>query len=111
MPADRAPAGPLWNAVPQPDWNAVPELSSWNGVPGMCQDVRMPTRTRRPERREEPLSRERVVEAAIELLDTAGEGGLTFRALAARLATGPGAIYWHVTGKDELLGAATDAVL
>ncbi|MFF6992135.1 TetR family transcriptional regulator [Streptomyces sp. NPDC010273] len=71
----------------------------------------MPTRTRRPERREEPLSRERVVEAAIELLDTAGEGGLTFRALAARLATGPGAIYWHVTGKDELLGAATDAVL
>ncbi|MFJ3422575.1 TetR/AcrR family transcriptional regulator [Streptomyces sp. NPDC086082] len=71
----------------------------------------MPTRTRRPERREEPLSRERVVEAAIELLDTAGEGGLTFRALATRLATGPGAIYWHVTGKDELLGAATDAVL
>ncbi|GAA1936903.1 TetR/AcrR family transcriptional regulator [Streptomyces durmitorensis] len=71
----------------------------------------MATRTRRPERREEPLSRERIVEAAIELLDTAGEGGLTFRALAERLATGPGAIYWHVTGKDELLNAATDAVV
>ncbi|MDQ0934659.1 TetR/AcrR family transcriptional regulator [Streptomyces turgidiscabies] len=66
---------------------------------------------RRPERREEPLSRERIVEAAIGLLDEAGEGGLTFRALAGRLATGPGAIYWHVTGKDELLGAATDAVV
>ncbi|WP_043662826.1 TetR/AcrR family transcriptional regulator [Streptomyces xylophagus] len=72
----------------------------------------MATRTtRRPERREEPLSRERVVESAIELLDTAGESGLTFRALAARLATGPGAIYWHVTGKDELLSAATEAVV
>ncbi|MFF1738411.1 TetR/AcrR family transcriptional regulator [Streptomyces mirabilis] len=71
----------------------------------------MATRTRRPERREEPLSRQRIVEAAIALLDTAGEGALTFRALAERLATGPGAIYWHVTGKDELLNAATDAVI
>jgi AcrR family transcriptional regulator len=71
----------------------------------------MATRARRPERRQEPLSRERIVEAAIELLDTVGEGGLTFRALAERLATGPGAIYWHVAGKTELLGAATDAVV
>ena len=70
----------------------------------------MATRARRPERRQEPLSRERIVSAAVELLDTAGEGGLTFRALADRLATGPGAIYWHVTGKAELLAAATDAV-
>lgn len=71
----------------------------------------MATKARRAERREEPLSRERIVEAAIELLDAAGEGGLTFRVLAERLATGPGAIYWHVAGKDELLGAATDAVI
>ncbi|MFI5963654.1 TetR/AcrR family transcriptional regulator [Streptomyces asoensis] len=71
----------------------------------------MAPRTRRAERREEPLSRERIVEAAIALLDTAGESGLTFRALSERLATGPGAIYWHVTGKDELLLAAADAVV
>ncbi|GAA1231950.1 TetR/AcrR family transcriptional regulator [Kitasatospora nipponensis] len=71
----------------------------------------MATSTRRPERREQPLSRERIVEAAVELLDTAGEGGLTFRALTERLATGPGAIYWHVANKGELLGAATDAVV
>jgi AcrR family transcriptional regulator len=69
------------------------------------------TRRRRPERREEPLSRERIVEAAIGLLDAEGEAGLTFRALARHLATGPGAIYWHVTGKDELLGAATESVV
>ncbi|MFG2955773.1 TetR family transcriptional regulator [Streptomyces sp. NPDC048291] len=71
----------------------------------------MATRTRRSQRRTDALSRERIVEAAVELLDTAGESGLTFRALTERLATGPGAIYWHVANKDELLAAATDAVV
>jgi AcrR family transcriptional regulator len=71
----------------------------------------MATRARHPERRQEPLSRERIVGAAVELLDTVGESGLTFRALAERLATGPGAIYWHIAGKTELLVAATDAVV
>jgi AcrR family transcriptional regulator len=77
----------------------------------MCQDGGVATRTRRAQRRTEALSRERIVEAAVELLDAAGEGGLTFRALTERLTTGPGAIYWHVANKDELLGAATDAVI
>ncbi|WP_437338532.1 TetR/AcrR family transcriptional regulator [Sorangium sp. So ce394] len=67
--------------------------------------------TEREKRREDALSRERIVEAAIALLDADGEDGLTFRALATRLATGPGAIYWHVTNKSELLVAATDAVV
>jgi AcrR family transcriptional regulator len=71
----------------------------------------MAPRTRRSDRRTEALSRQRIVEAAVELLDTAGEGGLTFRALTERLATGPGAIYWHVANKGELLDAATDAVV
>ncbi|MEU6171812.1 TetR family transcriptional regulator [Streptantibioticus parmotrematis] len=71
----------------------------------------MAARTRRPDRRQEPLTRERIVDAAVELLDTVGEDGLTFRALAERLATGPGAIYWHVAGKSELLSAATEAVV
>jgi AcrR family transcriptional regulator len=71
----------------------------------------MATGERRAKRRGEPLSRERIVEAAIGLLDSAGEGGLTFRALAERLVTGPGAIYWHVKDKDELLSAATNAVV
>ncbi|WP_327302564.1 TetR/AcrR family transcriptional regulator [Streptomyces sp. NBC_01298] len=66
-----------------------------------------PTR-KKSERRSDALSRERIVEAAVDLLDTAGESGLTFRALSERLATGPGAIYWHVAGKGELLAAATE---
>ncbi|MEU0300646.1 TetR/AcrR family transcriptional regulator C-terminal domain-containing protein [Streptomyces sp. NPDC006175] len=72
----------------------------------------MTPRTRqRPERRPSPLSREQIIEAAIGLLDTAGESGLTFRALSEHLATGPGAIYWHVASKSELLVAATDHTL
>lgn len=66
---------------------------------------------RAPERREQALSRERIVGAAIALLDREGEKGLTFRALAAELATGAGAIYWHLANKDELLVAATDAIV
>jgi AcrR family transcriptional regulator len=45
------------------------------------------------------------------LLDSGGEGGLTFQALSKRLATGPGAIYWHVTNKSDLLTASCDAIV
>jgi AcrR family transcriptional regulator len=55
--------------------------------------------------------KERIVAAAIELLDAEGDLALTFRAVAARLATGSGAIYWHVANKDDLLAATTDDVI
>ena len=71
----------------------------------------MVKKTSSPPRRAQSLSRDRIVEAAIDLLDTSGEGGLTFRALSERLATGPGAIYWHVADKSDLLTAACDGVV
>lgn len=58
-----------------------------------------------------PLTKDRIVDAAIDILDTEGESALTFRALAARLTTGSGAIYWHVADKNDLLAAATEAVI
>ncbi|QGZ65360.1 TetR/AcrR family transcriptional regulator [Paraburkholderia acidisoli] len=64
-----------------------------------------------PRRRESSLSREQIVEASIALLDASGESGLTFRALAEHLATGAGAIYWHVASKSDLLTAACDAIV
>jgi AcrR family transcriptional regulator len=67
--------------------------------------------TRGTPRREASLSREQIVETSIALLDSGGEGGLTFRALSERLATGPGALYWHVADKRDLLTAACDAVV
>lgn len=71
----------------------------------------MKSKVRTVERRKDPLSQERVVAAAIAILDTEGETALTFRALAARLATGSGAIYWHVPDKSALLALATDDVI
>jgi len=71
----------------------------------------MAKKAHRSQRREESLTRDRIVEASIELLDSGGESGLTFRALSERLATGPGAIYWHVANKNDLLAAACDAVV
>ncbi|WP_186072189.1 TetR/AcrR family transcriptional regulator [Burkholderia gladioli] len=66
---------------------------------------------RGPQRRKESLSRDQIIEAAIALLDSSGESGLTFRALSEQLATGPGAIYWHITDKSDLLVAACDAIV
>jgi AcrR family transcriptional regulator len=71
----------------------------------------MVIRPSRAERRTDALSKERIVQAAIEILDAEGESALTFRALAARLATGSGAIYWHVANKGELLAATTNDVI
>ncbi|MER5439403.1 TetR/AcrR family transcriptional regulator [Streptomyces sp. NPDC002790] len=51
---------------------------------------------------------EAVLNAAVAVLDEAGGSALTFRALAARLGTGVGTIYWYVQNKDELLDRATD---
>ncbi len=65
----------------------------------------------RTERRADALSKAKIVEAAIAILDADGEAALTFRALAARLSTGAGAIYWHVADKNDLLAAATDDVI
>lgn len=65
----------------------------------------------RTERRAEALTKEQIVEAAVAILDQQGASALTFRALAARLATGSGAIYWYVANKDDLLAAATDHIV
>jgi AcrR family transcriptional regulator len=54
---------------------------------------------------------EAVISEAIALLDEAGDGALTFRALAARLGGGVASIYWYVANKEELLDKASDHVL
>ena len=71
----------------------------------------MAKKARSTRRREESLSRDRIIEASIALLDHSGEGGLTFRTLSERLATGPGAIYWHISNKSDLLSAACDTII
>lgn len=71
----------------------------------------MTTMATRSERRADALSKNRIVDAAIDILDADGDSALTFRALAARLSTGSGAIYHHVANKSELLAAATNSLV
>jgi AcrR family transcriptional regulator len=62
-------------------------------------------------RSEPPLSRERIVANAVELLDAQGLGGLTMRRLADRLGSGVMSLYWHVDNKEDVFDLALDSVL
>lgn len=57
-----------------------------------------------------PLSRQRVVAAAMDLAQREGLAALTMRRLADELGVTPMATYRHVTGKDDLLQAMTERI-
>jgi AcrR family transcriptional regulator len=56
-----------------------------------------------PARRTSGLSRERIVAAAIELVEAEGLGALSMARLAERLGCGTMSLYRHVANKDELV--------
>ncbi len=58
-----------------------------------------------------PLRRSEVVEMALKLLDDIGLDSLTTRRLAAELDVRPGALYWHVANKQDLLDAIAEKIL
>ncbi len=58
-----------------------------------------------------PLSKERVLGAAVALADAQGVEGLSMRKLAQELGVVPMALYKHVANKDELLDAMVDVVV
>ena len=60
---------------------------------------------------EPPLSRERIVATAIDLLDAQGLDALTMRRLADRLGSGVMSLYWHVDSKEDVFDLALDSVL
>ncbi|MDH5521724.1 MAG: TetR/AcrR family transcriptional regulator C-terminal domain-containing protein [Acidimicrobiia bacterium] len=57
-----------------------------------------------------PLSRDRVIEAAVALADRAGIEPLTIRKLADELGVGPMTIYHHVANKEDILDGMVDSV-
>lgn len=69
-----------------------------------------PESTQEP-RNEMPLSLERIVVTAVELLDAEGLDGLKMRRLADRLGAGAMSLYWHVDNKEKVLDLALDSVL
>jgi AcrR family transcriptional regulator len=58
-----------------------------------------------------PLSKERVLGAAVALADEGGVDALSMRRLAQELGVVPMALYKHVANKDEMLGGMIDVVV
>ncbi|MEU4083207.1 TetR/AcrR family transcriptional regulator [Streptomyces aureus] len=56
------------------------------------------------------LTADRIVRAAIELLDAEGLDGLNMRSLAQRLGSAATAVYWHIKNKDDLVRLSSEAV-
>jgi AcrR family transcriptional regulator len=54
------------------------------------------------------LTPEKIVKAAVDLLDNDGLEGLNIRALGNRLGSAATAVYWHVGSKDNLIALAAD---
>lgn len=65
---------------------------------------------RRPGSRQ-PLDREFILTAALDIIDTHGAEGLTMRALAAHLESGTTTLYRHFQNRAALIAAVTDRVL
>ncbi|OKI56351.1 TetR/AcrR family transcriptional regulator [Micromonospora sp. CB01531] len=61
--------------------------------------------------RRTPLSRDRILRAAVALADEAGIESLSMRNLAQDLGVVPMALYKHVANKDELLDGMIDVVV
>src|SRR5918911_2827821 len=68
-----------------------------------CEAAAMTNRT--------PLSRERIVEAALELVDAEGPEALTMRRLGRSLGVEAMSIYEYTSGKDELVRAVMERLL
>ena len=58
-----------------------------------------------------PITLDRIVAGALELIDREGLSALSMRNLATELGTGTTTLYRHVAGKDEVLVLVADAVL
>ncbi|WP_439678079.1 TetR/AcrR family transcriptional regulator [Embleya sp. MST-111070] len=59
---------------------------------------------------EPPLTRARIIQAAVALLDEEGMERLTMRRLAEKLQVGATTLYWHVATKDDVIDLAVDAI-
>ena len=64
-----------------------------------------------PEERPRGLTRDRLVEAALDLMNHEGLDGLAMRGLAERLDVKAASLYWHVRDRDELLELLAESIL
>lgn len=77
----------------------------------MADKRRTPARGRAGRVPRNTLSRDRIVDAALALLDAEGLDAVTMQALAKRLGVGTMSLYRHVNDKDDLVNAVAERVL
>ena len=70
----------------------------------------MATQTARSAKPRAPLSRERVLRAALVLADDGGIESLTMRRLGQELQVEAMSLYNHIAGKDDILDGIVDLV-
>ncbi|MDO8915978.1 MAG: TetR/AcrR family transcriptional regulator [Coriobacteriia bacterium] len=58
-----------------------------------------------------PLTRDRIIAAAVAIADERGLGAVTMRAVASRLGVEAMSLYNHVANKDDLLGGMSEAAV
>jgi AcrR family transcriptional regulator len=68
-------------------------------------------RSRRERPAKPPLSREAIVDAALEIARAEGVDALSMRRVAQALDTGPASLYVYVADRDELLALVFDAAI
>jgi AcrR family transcriptional regulator len=61
-----------------------------------------PEPTAPPTRRKTPITADRIIDAALQVIATEGYDALTIRRVAAVLDTGPSSLYAHIVNKDDL---------
>ena len=69
----------------------------WSAQIAALDDGRITSRSRKP-----PITVERIVDTAFQLVEAEGFDALTMRSVAAALQTGPASLYAHVRNKAEL---------
>lgn len=56
------------------------------------------------------LTRERITAAALDILGEYGLADVSMRRVATALGVAPGALYWHITNKQELLASMAETI-
>lgn len=84
----------------------VPHDSSEQRPPRVRRDRQVPDAGHR----RQPLDRDRVLRAAVDLADGRGLAALTIRSLAEALGVRPMSLYHHVPNKEAILDGIVDAV-
>lgn len=57
------------------------------------------------------LSRERITYAALEILKEFGLADVSMRRVATSLSVAPGALYWHIANKQDLIASMAEVML